>query len=103
MAMTQEESGALMQSAKFRDRVQVCIVKYGDSILTANSIALGHVAMENWAKQALENPSQMAMRFQPAVVNDGAVQDAGVDDDGKALVGDPELQSAVEATVNKTF
>lgn len=103
MAMTQEQTGALSQDPAFRNRVMACCVKYADAINTQNSSEVGHVTKETWARSVFNAPVQVAMQIQPFVCNDGAVQDAGVDDNGKALVGDPELQSAVEATVNKTF
>ena len=101
--MTTEESAALMQEPGFRGRIQVCCVKYANSIKAANSITIGHVSLERWADMVFNAPMQVAMQLQAPVVMDPGVQTAGVDENGKALVDDPALQGAVEATVNQTI
>lgn len=101
MAMTQEESAALMRNTDFHGRIQVCCVKYADSIKAANSNAIGHVGLERWADSVFLQPPLIATQLQPPVVMDPGVQTAGVDATGKALVDDVALQGAVEATVNK--
>jgi hypothetical protein len=103
MAMTSDQSAALMSQPQFRGRVQVCCIKYSDSIRSANSSAIGHVSLERWADSVYNQPTQVASQVQPFVVMDPAVQTAGVDAEGLSLVGDVELQGAVEATVNKTI
>jgi hypothetical protein len=101
--MTNQESAALMTNDAFRGRVQVCCVKYADSINTQNSSAIGHVSLENWAKTVFTSPVQVAMQVQNFVVMDPAVQAAGVDENGNALIEDPALQGSVEAVVNKSI
>jgi hypothetical protein len=83
--------------------VQVCCIRYADSINTANSNAIGHVSLENWAKSVYQQPSQIAAQVQPFAVMDPAVQAAGVDANGLALIDDAGLQAATEAVVNKTI
>lgn len=101
--MTTEQSAALMNEPTFRGRVQVCCVRYADSINTANSNTIGHVSLENWAKTVFQQPAAIAAQVQPFVVMDPAIQTAGVDAEGKSLASDAELQGATEAVVNKTI
>ena len=103
MAMTTDQSAALMQSPDFRGRIQVCAVKYADSIRSSGLTTMGHVGLGKWADSVFLSPMQVATQLQSPVVMDAAVQLAGVDAQGKALVDDASLQSAVEATVNKTI
>jgi len=104
MAMTSDESAALMQQQAFRGRVQVACIKYSDSIHTTNSNAIGHVSLERWADSVYSQPVQVASQVQPFVVMDPAIQAAGVDPvTGNSLATDAEVQGATEATVNKTI
>ena len=103
MAMTADQSADLMKSEPFRGRLQVCCVRYSDSIKTANSNAMGHVALEKWADSVYAQPVQVSIQVQPFVVMDPAVQTAGVDANGIALIDDAALQGSVEAVVNKTI
>lgn len=95
MALTQDESAALMADQQFKGRVKVCCLKYADSIINEASTVAGHVARYNWARNTFIQPDQVAGQVQPPTVMDGQVQTDG------AAITDAALQTSVEATVNK--
>jgi hypothetical protein len=95
MALTYEESAALMTDQTFRGRVKVACLKFADSILIDAAPVTGRTAQIRWAWQAFQQPDIVAAQVQPPTVMDGAVQTAG------AEIDDAALQSAVESVVNK--
>jgi hypothetical protein len=97
MALTYEESAALMTDGTFRGRIKVACLKFADSILIENAPAVNRTAQLRWATQAFQQPDVIAGQVQPPTVMDGAVQIAG------AAITDAALQGSVEATVNKMF
>lgn len=101
MAMTYEQSAALMVDAAFRGRVRVACITYAAYILNEPPDVQGHSARMRWAVSAYQNPEFVATQAQTPTVMDPAIQAAGVDADGKSLASDGEVQSAVEAAVNK--
>jgi len=101
MAMTYDESWALMQEFSFRGRVKVAVLKYANTKLVAPSTDPGFSAGYRWATNALLQPDQVASTVTPPTVMDPAVQEAGVDEAGKSLIPDAGLQGAVEGVVNR--
>jgi len=95
MALTYEESAALMNDAAFRGRVKVSALRYADSILGEASNVPAHNTRERWALQCFQNPEFVAGQLQSPVVMDAAVQEAG------AEITDGALQASVETVVNK--
>jgi hypothetical protein len=95
MALTFEESAALMTNPAFRGRVKVACVRYADTILVDVAEVSGRTAQVRWASQTLAQPDVAAGQAQPATVMDPAVQADGAD------ISDDALQAAVQATVNK--
>ena len=95
MALTSEESSALMNDFTFRGRVKASCVKYANAKLIVSSTALGFASGYRWATTCLDQPDQMAATVTPGTVMDPAVQEAG------AAITDAALQGAVEGTVNK--
>ena len=93
--MTYEESAALMVDPAFRGRVKVAGLKYATYIQGEVPNTAGHSSRYRWAQQMALTPDQVAAQIQPMVVMDGQVQTDG------AAIGDPQLQTAVEAVVNK--
>lgn len=94
--MTNEESAALMADMTFRGRIKVSGLKFATTILNENPAQIeGHSARYRWAQTMAQNPDVEANRIQPMVVMDPAVQDKG------SSIDDAQLQSAVEAVVNK--
>jgi hypothetical protein len=95
MALTYEESAALMTDGAFRGRVKVACLKYADSISINASPVAGRTALVRWAAQTFQQPDVAAQQVQPPVVMDDAVQTAGEE------VTDAALQAAVESVVQK--
>ena len=95
MALTLEESGALMEDAAFRRRIKPSCVKYADYILNEPATVPAHNARVRWANSCFASPEQVAFAVQPPVVMDAAVQADG------AEIDDASLQAAVEGVVNK--
>jgi hypothetical protein len=96
MAMTYQETAALMKDTLFRDRVGVSCVNYARYITDEAASTAAHNTRYKWAQQTLLNPDIAVNQVIPTVVTDSAVQDAG-----GAAITDPALQSAVETAVNK--
>jgi hypothetical protein len=95
MALTYEESSALMKDEPFRGRISVACLKFADYILGEAASTPAHSTRIKWAQQTLAAPETAAMQVQPVVVMDPAIQQDG------ATVTDAVLQSAVENTINK--
>ncbi len=95
MALTYEESAALMTDQAFRGRVKVSALKYADSIMGEAETTPAHNTRTKWAQQCFQQPDMTAANLQPPVVMDSAVQLAG------AEITDAGLQGSVEAVVNK--
>jgi hypothetical protein len=96
MAMTYEESSALMKDVVFIGRIKVACLKYADYIVLEAPTTPAHSTRIKWAQNTMTAPDVSANLITPTVVMDPAVQDAG----GAAIV-DTALQSAVENTINK--
>jgi hypothetical protein len=95
MALTYENSAALMTDAAFRGRIKVSCIKFADFILNEAATVPAHNARVRWANSTFQNPEQAAYQVQPPTVMDPAVQTAG------AAITDAALQSAVEGVINK--
>ena len=101
MAMTYEQSDTLMRDAAFRGRVKVAGMKFSDYIFLEAATTPGHSGRYRWAQNFIQQPDMQAAQIQPMVVMDSAVQEAGVDEEGKALITDEALQTTVETVVGK--
>jgi hypothetical protein len=95
MALTYDESAALMTNAAFRGRIKVAALKYANSIMGEPITTPAHNTRERWAMNTFQNPEIVAGQLQPPTVMDVAVQDAG------AEITDAALQGSVETVVNK--
>jgi hypothetical protein len=95
MALTYEESDALMRDMIFRGRIKVAILKYATYIAGEPASATAHNSRYKWAQTTFQQPDMQASQIQPPVVMDAAVQA-----DGSAIT-DEALQTSVEAVVNK--
>ena len=95
--MTYEESAALMNDSGFRGRVKVSCLKFADSILIEATTTPAHNTRLRWAQSVIQSPDMVAAQVTAPVIMDPAVQAAG------EAIEDAALQSAVEATVNKSF
>jgi hypothetical protein len=97
MAMTDEQSAALMNDMVFRGRIKSSALRYADTLLNRPVDTPGINQQRAWAKNTQAMPDTVAMQLQPVVVMDTAVQDAG------ASITDAALQVVVETAVNKSF
>lgn len=97
MALTYEESYALMLDMQFRGRIQVAGIKYATSISDEPSNVTAHTSRLKWAQSMVQMPDAVAGQLQPSVVMDAAVQEDGAD------ITDVALQGSVETVVNKIF
>jgi len=95
MALTQEESAALMSDITFRGRIKVCCLKFAQYIADEPATTPAHPTRTKWSQRTFAQPDQVASETQPPTVMDTAVQDAG------SGITDAALQTAVEATVAK--
>ena len=95
MALTYDQSAALMQDPAFRGRIKVAALKYADSIFLEATTVPAHNTRLRWATNCEQQPDMTATNLQPPVVMDSAVQAAG------STIDDAALQGSVEAVVNK--
>jgi hypothetical protein len=91
MAMSYEESNALMQDMAFRGRVKVAAVVYAQylALLPATN------AQMRWIQTTMSQPDQMAGTLTPPTVMNPDVQAAG------PTVSDEVLQAAVQSVANQ--
>lgn len=95
MALTYDQSAALMTDMQFRGRVKVACLNFATFIVGEEPTVPAHSTRIKWAQNTFLNPDMTAAQVQPPTVMDGQVQA-----DGSAIT-DSALQSSVEATVNK--
>lgn len=95
MALTYEDSAALMNDTAFRGRVKVACLHYADYISGEAANVPAHTTRLKWAGTTMNNPDGAAALVTPTVVMDPAVQQ-----DGTAIT-DATLQIATENAINK--
>lgn len=95
MALTYEETYALMKDEPFRGRVTVAATKFATYITDEAPTTPAHPTRYKWAQQTLITPEVTTTQLLPTVVWDAAVQA-----DGTAIT-DTALQGAVENAVQK--
>jgi hypothetical protein len=95
MALTYEESAALMADIAFRDRIKVACLRYTDFIMAEAASVPAHNTRVKWAQNTMQAPDSAAMQVQPTVVMDPQVQTDG------STITDAALQTAVETSINK--
>jgi len=95
MALTYDQSAALMNDLAFRGRIKVSCLRYADSIMIEATSTPAHNTRERWALNTMQNPDMVAQQIQPPTVMDAAVQEAG------SAILDSALQASVETVVNK--
>jgi hypothetical protein len=97
MALTYEQSSALMKDQIFVGRIKVACIKYADYIYGEASNTPAHSSRVRWMQYCNSNPETTAIGLAPIVVMDPAVISDG------AAVSDVALQSATETAINKTL
>jgi|SRR5215471_6255517 len=95
MALTYEESAALMNDSELRGRVKVACLNYATYISGEPASTPAHNSRVRWSQMTFQNPEMVAQQVQPPTVMTDEVQTAGKD------VTDVDLQTAVETVVNK--
>jgi hypothetical protein len=95
MALTYQDSSALMQDQTFVGRVKVGCLQYADYIVNEAPSVAAHNTRYRWAQNTMNDPDAVAAKLAPTVVMDPNVQSAG------AAIDDATLQTAVETAVNK--
>jgi len=95
MALTYEQTAALMVDATFRNRVQVACMKYANYIMDEATGTPAHNTRMRWAANTLGNPAAAVTQVMPTVVMDSQVQQDG------SVITDAALQTVVETAVNK--
>jgi len=101
MALTYEQSAALMKDAVFISRIKVACLKFASYINGEAPTVPAHSTRIKWAQQTFTMPDASASQVTPITVMDPAVQEAGLDAEGLCPIDDAALQSAVENSVNK--
>jgi hypothetical protein len=95
MALDYFDTAQLMVDQKFMQRTQIACLHFADYISGEADTVPAHNTRARWAQATFANPMQSVQQIMPALVMDAKVQESGED------ITDPDLQSAVEATVNK--
>lgn len=95
MALSYEDSAALMNDVAFRGRVKVACLHYADYISAEAANVPAHTTRLKWAQSTMNNPDGAAAVVTPTVVMDGQVQLDG------AAITDQALQTATENAINK--
>ena len=93
--MTYTEQDALAKDVEFRGRIKIALLHFSDYIVGEPVTTPAHNTRLKFSNDVYENPDQVAMKIQPSVVMDAKVQEQG------AAISDADLQTSVEATVNK--
>lgn len=95
MAIDYLASNALMFDEAFRGRSRIACLHYATYILGEDASLPAHATRMRWAQQTIANPDASLAQIMTTLVMDDKVQTAG------AAITDPDLQSAVETSVNK--
>jgi hypothetical protein len=95
MTLTYQESAELMRDSMFIDRVMVGCLHYAEYIANEDDATPAHNSRIRWARDVMENPTNVAAKMTPTVVMDPVVQEQG------GTISDADLQLAVETAVNK--
>lgn len=95
MTITYAEAAELMKDPAFNGRCEVACLKYATYISNEDPAVPAHNSRLRWAQSTINNATQAVAQIMPVLIWDGNVQSAG------AAITDPDLQSSVEASVNK--
>jgi hypothetical protein len=97
MALSYQETAALMTDATFNSRIAVACMTYAKYIAGETTPMQGRNTAVRWAQATVANASASASAIAPVVVMDPNVQAQG------AAIDDPGLQTAVETAINNSF
>src|SRR5262245_6613466 len=93
MAITYDQSSALMKDAVFVGRVKVACLKFANFIIDEAPTTAAHNTRYKWAQNTLIDSDAVATKVAPNVVMDPAVQTSG------AAITDAALQTATETAI----
>lgn len=95
MAIDYAATAALMVDRDFHGRSQIACLKFATYIAGEDAGVPAHNTRLRWAQQTIANPQTSVAQIMTTLVMDDKVQQAGT------AITDPDLQSAVETSVNK--
>jgi hypothetical protein len=84
-----------MRNPIFQGRCRIACLQYASYITGEDAIVPAHQTRLRWAQATIQNPDGSVGQIMPILIMDNKVQQSGAD------ITDPELQSAVETSVNK--
>lgn len=97
MALDYKASSDLMRNPEFLGRTRIACLKFASFISLEATTVPAHNTRMRWAQDTFVNPDGAASTVMPVLIMDPKVQADG------AAITDTDLQSALEASVNKTF
>src|SRR5262245_7222378 len=97
MAIDYAASAALMSDADFNGRSRIACLKYANYIHGEDPTTPAHVTRTRWAQATVQDPFLSVNQIMPILIMDDKVQAAG------GAITDPDLQIAVETSINKGF
>jgi hypothetical protein len=95
MSLDYLTTAGLMHDADFISRTKVACLHFASYISGEDDTVPAHNSRMRWAQQTFASPDQSAVLVMPVLVMDDKVQESG------SAITDPDLQSAVETSVNK--
>jgi hypothetical protein len=95
MAIDYVATNALMYDPEFQGRSRVACMRFASYIMGEDASVPAHHTRMRWAQQTITNPQTSLDQIMTTLVMDDKVQAAG------SAITDPDLQSAVETSVNK--
>lgn|SRR5262245_8770722 len=95
MAIDYAATNALIYDNGFRGRSRVACLHYATYIQGEDASVPAHATRLRWADQTIKDPETSINQIMTTLVMDNKVQTSG------AAITDPDLQSAVETSVNK--
>ena len=94
-ALTYDQSAQLMTDLTFKGRIKTACLKFAEYVLNEPTNAPAHNVRFRWAQNCFMSPDSVAGQVQPPTVMQASVQSDGSD------ISDPDLQVAVETTINE--
>lgn len=90
-------SANLMSDVTFNGRTKIACLHFASYISGEDASVPAHNTRMNWAQNTFKDPVRSVSEVMPILIMDDKVQEAGGE------ITDPDLQSAVETSVNKAF
>jgi len=93
--MNYADTAALMVDATFQSRTKIACLHYATYITGEATSVPAHNTRLRWANETFRLPDAAVSQIMPVLVMDDKVQTAG------GAITDPDLQVAVETSINK--